>query len=44
MKTFCASGKGEETTTEFRVYGMEPSGMGSGLAQCVGQLDLHSPL
>jgi hypothetical protein len=33
MKTFRASGKGEEKITEFRVYGMEPSGIGSGLAQ-----------
>jgi len=45
MKTFCASGKGEEKITEFRVYGMEPSGMGERVGTvCVGQLDLHSPL
>jgi hypothetical protein len=34
-KTFWDSGKGEEKLTEFRVYGMEASGIGSGLAQCV---------
>jgi hypothetical protein len=44
MKTFWASGKGEEKITEFRVYGMEPSGIGIGLAQCVDSWNCIAPL